>query len=240
MKKYQSLVFYIRNNNIKLDFNCIISNFVTPFCEIFHTNVDIINYYGDFFGESVEKECEYKNRRLFQNFFIDLNNIYLQQLSFFSEKLSGDEWPLFQICFKYKLNELELRIDFENENININIFNCIIDLFNNNNMNIISSFLYDYNDKYNVLLLCGSEVGFMTHKKRALLNNIVKHNNNFFNSIVGVFSLNYISKALLTPDKISQIIKIVDNNNYIFKEDGIIIQCCSNNIINQIEKLLTF
>lgn len=240
MKKYQSLLFYIKNKHIKLDFCSIISNYITPICKVFHYNIDILNYYGDFFGEGVEKECKYDEKQLFQKFYIDLNNQYLQQLSFLSGESSHDEWPIFQIVLKYKLNELELRIDYENRNINLDIYNSIIDLINNNNMDLISSFLYEYNDKYNILLLCGSEVGLMTYKKKTLLKKIVNHNNNFFNSIVGIFNLNYISKSLLTQDIIDQIIKIVGNNNYMSKENGIIIQCCSKNITQQIEKLILF
>lgn len=114
MKKYQSLLFYIKNKHIKLDFCSIISNYITPICKVFHYNIDILNYYGDFFDEAVEKECKYDEKQLFQNFYVDLNNQYLQRLSFLSGETSHDEWPIFQIVLNYKLNELELRIDYEN------------------------------------------------------------------------------------------------------------------------------
>lgn len=65
MKKYQSLLFYIKNKHIKLDFCSIISNYITPICKVFHYNIDILNYYGDFFDEAVEKECKYDEKQLF-------------------------------------------------------------------------------------------------------------------------------------------------------------------------------
>lgn len=239
MKKYRSLIFYIKNKNIKLKFNSILSNYVMPICEVLDCNVDTINYYGDFFGKEVEKQCEYNKRQLFQNYYIDLQNKYLQQLSFLMKSLNN-EWPIFNITFKYIFDKLELRIDYDVKNINIQVYNAIIDIIKNNNMKLVSSFSYDYNDRWNILLLCGIEVGFMTYNKRKLLKKIKSHNNyHFFDDIVGIFDLNYIDKSLLTHAKMNRILEIVgDNNYYICKEDGIIFR--SNNFLikHRIERIL--
>lgn len=239
MKKYRSLIFYIKNKNIKLKFNSILSNYVMPICEVLNCNVDTINFYGDFFGEEVEKECEYNERQLFKNFYIDLNNKYLQQLSFFLMKSSNNECPIFNITFKYIFDKLELRIDYDSKNINIQVYNAIIDIIKNNNIKLVSSFSYDYNDKWNILLLCGSEVGFMTYNKRKLLKKIIHNNYHYFDEIVSISDLNYIDEMFLTPVKMSRILEVVGDNNYIYKKEGIIFKC--NNFLtkHRIEKTLT-
>lgn len=84
-------------------------------------------------------------------------------------KSSNNEWPIFNITFKYIFDKLELRIDYDTKNMDIQVYNAIIDIIKNNNMELVSSFSYDYNDKYNILLLCGSEVGLMTYSKRNCL-----------------------------------------------------------------------
>lgn len=237
MKKYRSLIFYIKNKKIK--FNSILSNYVTPICEILDCNVDTINYYGDFFGEEVEKQCEYNKKQIFQNYYIDLNNKYLQQLSFFKMKSSNNEWPIFNITFKYIFDKLELRIDYNTKNMDIQVYNAIIDIIKNNNMELVSSFSYDYNDKYNILLLCGSEVGLMTYSKKKLLKKVKSHDNyHFFDEIVGIFDLNYIDERFLTLVKKSRILEVVGDNNYICKEDGIIFRCNNSLIKHKIEKIL--
>lgn len=154
-------------------------------------------------------------------------------------KSSNNECPIFNITFKYIFDKLELRIDYDTKNMDIQVYNAIIDIIKNNNIKLVSSFSYDYNDKWNILLLCGSEVGFMTYNKRKLLKKIIHNNYHYFDEIVNISDLNYIDEMFLTPVKMSRILEVVGDNNYIYKKEGIIFKC--NNFLtkHRIEKVLT-
>lgn len=64
MKKYRSLIFYIKNKKIK--FNSILSNYVTPICEILDCNVDTINYYGDFLVKRLKSSVNIIKNKYFK------------------------------------------------------------------------------------------------------------------------------------------------------------------------------
>lgn len=70
MKKYQSLLFYIKNKHIKLDFCSIISNYITPICKVFHYNIDILNYYGDFLVKMLKKNVSMMKNNYFKIFIL--------------------------------------------------------------------------------------------------------------------------------------------------------------------------
>ena len=238
MKKFHSLVFYLKNKNKKLYINTIKSDYIEPICKYFNHKVDKLTLYdGTLDDEDIEKEYDYNNSSL-NNFYIDSNNKSIQFLTFFSNETTNDE-PIFLIKFKSEYNQLEIRIDYENIDISIEEYKKIVDVLNNN-MELRYSFLYDYNDKWDVLYLSGIECGIMTFKRRKLIKEIKHHNSeDFFNSIIHIFSLNYISMDILSKDKLNAIIDIVgESNYYLYDKKGIIFKCSNHFIKRRINKLL--
>ena len=239
MKRFHSLVFYIKNRNSKLYLNSIISNYVEPICKYLNKKVDKINLYVEILGEENEKECNYNDYSVLNDFYIDSKSEQLQFLSFLSNEKTNDE-PTFIIKFIFQYNKLEIRIDYEQKNISFEGYKEIVNIINSNGMELRYSFIYDYNDKWNSLYLVGSETGIMTHKRRKLVNEIKHHNyEDFFNSIVHIFSLNYINVELLTKDMLNEIVNIVgEGNYYIYDKKGIIFKCSNYFIKRKINKLL--
>ena len=239
MKRFHSLVFYIKNRNSKLYLNSIISNYVEPICKYLNKKVDKINLYVEILGEENEKECNYNDYSVLNDFYIDSKSEELQFLSFLSNEMTNDE-PSFIIKFIYQYNRLEIRIDYEQKNITFEGYKEIVNIINSNGMELRYSFIYDYNDKWNSLYLVGSETGIMTHKRRKLVNEIKHHNyEDFFNSIVHIFSLNYINVELLTKDMLNEIVNIVgEGNYYVYDKKGIIFKCSNYFIKRKINKLL--
>lgn len=233
MKKFHSLVFYLKNKNKKLYINTIKSDYIEPICKCFNHEINKVTLDD----EDIEKEYDYNNLSL-NDFYIGLNNKSIQFLTFFSNETTNDE-PKFQIKFKSEYNQLEIRIDYENIDISIEEYKKIVDVLNNN-MELRYSFLYDYNDKWDALYLSGIECGIMTFKRRKLIKEIKQHNSeDFFNSIIHIFSLNYISMDILSKDKLNAIIDIVgEGNYYLYNKKGIIFKCSNNLIKRRINKLL--
>lgn len=239
MKRYHSLVFYIKNKNSKLYLNSIISSYVEPICKCFNKKVDKINLYGGTLDEEIEKECNYNDYSVLNDFYIDSKCEQLQFLSFLSNEKTNDE-PTFIIKFIFQYNKLEIRIDYEQKNISFEEYRDIVDIVNSNGMELMYSFIYDYNDNWNSVYLVGIETGIMTYKRRKLVNEIKHHNyEDFFNSIVHIFSLNYINVELLTKDMLNEIVNIVgEGNYYVYDKKGIIFKCSNYFIKRKINKLL--
>lgn len=239
MKKFHSLVFYIKNKNSKLYLNSIISNYVEPICKCFNKKVNKVNLYIEILGEEIEKECDYNDYSVLNDFYIDSKCEQLQFLSFLSNEKTNDE-PSFIMKFKYQYNRLEIRIDYEQKNITFEEYKEIVSIVNSNSMELRYSFIYDYNDKWNIVYLIGSETGIMTHKRRKLVNEIKHHNyEDFFNSIVHIFSLNYINVELLNKNMLNEIFNIVgEGNYYIYDKKGIVFKCSNYFVKRKINKLL--
>lgn len=239
MKKFHSLVFYIKNNNSKIYLNSIISNYVEPICKCFNKKVDKVNLDIEILGEEIEKECDYNDYSVLNDFYIDSKSEQLQFLSFLSNEKTNDE-PAFIIKFIFQYNKLEIRIDYEQKNISFEEYRDIVDIVNSNGMELRYSFIYDYNDNWNSVYLVGIETGIMTYKRRKLVNEIKHHNyEDFFNSIVHIFSLNYINVELLTKDMLNEIVNIVgEGNYYVYDKKGIIFKCSNYFIKRKINKLL--
>ena len=233
MKKFHSLVFYLKNKNKKLYINTIKNDYIEPICKYFNHKVDKVTLDN----ENSEKEYDYNSLSL-NDFYIDLNNESIQFLTFFSNETTNDE-PIFLIKFKSEYNQLEIRIDYENIDISIEEYKKIVDVLNNN-LKLRYSFLYDYNDKWNILYLSGIECGIMTFKRRKLIKEIKHHNSeDFFDSIIHIFSLNYINIDILSKDKLNTIIDIVgEGNYYLYNKKGIIFKCSNHFIKRRINKLL--
>ena len=233
MKKFHSLVFYLKNKNKKLYINTIKNDYIEPICKYFNHKVDKVTLDN----ENSEKEYDYNSLSL-NDFYIDLNNESIQFLTFFSNETTNDE-PIFLIKFKSEYNQLEIRIDYENIDISIEEYKKIVDVLNNN-LELRYSFLYDYNDKWNILYLSGIECGIMTFKRRKLIKEIKHHNSeDFFDSIIHIFSLNYINIDILSKDKLNTIIDIVgEGNYYLYNKKGIIFKCSNHFIKRRINKLL--
>lgn len=233
MKKFHSLVFYLKNKKKKLYINTIKNDYIEPICKYFNHKVDKVTLDN----ENSEKEYDYNSLSL-NDFYIDLNNESIQFLTFFSNETTNDE-PIFLIKFKSEYNQLEIRIDYENIDISIEEYKKIVDVLNNN-LELRYSFLYDYNDKWNILYLSGIECGIMTFKRRKLIKEI-KHRNSedFFDSIIHIFSLNYINIDILSKDKLNAIIDIVgEGDYYLYDKKGIIFKCSNQFIKRRINKLL--
>lgn len=233
MKKFHSLVFYLKNKNKKLYINTIKNDYIEPICKYFNHKVDKVTLDN----ENSEKEYDYNSLSL-NDFYIDSNNKSIQFLTFFSNETTNDE-PIFLIKFKSEYNQLEIRIDYENIDISIEEYKKIVDVLNNN-LELRYSFLYDYNDKWNILYLSGIECGIMTFKRRKLIKEIKHHNSeDFFDSIIHIFSLNYINIDILSKDKLNAIIDIVgEGNYYLYNKKGIIFKCGNHFIKRRINKLL--
>lgn len=233
MKKFHSLVFYLKNKNKKLYINTIKNDYIEPICKYFNHKVDKVTLDN----ENSEKEYDYNSLSL-NDFYIDSNNKSIQFLTFFSNETTNDE-PIFLIKFKSEYNQLEIRIDYENIDISIEEYKKIVDVLNNN-LELRYSFLYDYNDKWNILYLSGIECGIMTFKRRKLIKEIKHHNSeDFFDSIIHIFSLNYINIDILSKDKLNAIIDIVgEGNYYLYNKKGIIFKCSNHFIKRRINKLL--
>ena len=233
MKKFHSLVFYLKNKNKKLYINTIKNDYIEPICKYFNHKVDKVTLDN----ENSEKEYDYNSLSL-NDFYIDLNNESIQFLTFFSNETTNDE-PIFLIKFKSEYNQLEIRIDYENIDISIEEYKKIVDVLNNN-LELRYSFLYDYNDKWNILYLSGIECGIMTFKRRKLIKEIKHHNSeDFFDSIIHIFSLNYINIDILSKNKLNAIIDIVgEGDYYLYDKKGIIFKCSNQFIKRRINKLL--
>ena len=239
MKRFHSLVFYIKNKNSKLYLNSIISNYVDPICKCLNKKVDKVNLDIEILGEKIEREWDYNDYSVLNDFYIDSKCEQLQFLSFLSNEKTNDE-PSFIIKFIYQYNKLEIRIDYEQMNITFEEYKEIVSIVNSNGMELMYSFIYDYNDKWNSLYLIGSETGIMTHKRRKLVNEIKHHNyEDFFNSIVHIFSLNYINIELLNKNMLNEIVNIVgEGNYYVYDKKGIVFKCSNYFIKRKINKLL--
>lgn len=238
MKKKNTLVFYIKNNNKKIVFKSILDLLIDPICDFFNEKIYSIDFYTDDFEEEIERKCKYSDYGIFKDFYIDLKNEQLQQLSFVSKSETFEGWPIFRIKLAYQYDELELRIDIFYKKIDLQQYMNLIRIISNFNFDIITSFLYSYRDCWNTLLLSGSEIGFMTHKKKELLNRILKHMHDDFSIIVGVFEINYINKNIISQNIITEIKKIVGIANFIENNNSIIFQCKNNRIKRKVEKAL--
>lgn len=150
MKRFHSLVFYIKNRNSKLYLNSIISNYVEPICKYLNKKVDKINLYVEILGEENEKECNYNDYSVLNDFYIDSKSEQLQFLSFLSNEMTNDEpdEPSFIIKFIYQYNRLEIRIDYEQKNITFEEYKEIV--------NIVGEGNYYVYDKKGIIFKCSN------------------------------------------------------------------------------------
>lgn len=257
MGKFFSIIFFVESFNSEINQKYITENIVNKICEILGCDYDKLGYillHPDYNNKDIGYLYKKKNKEKFYS--RDIPSI-MYGIKYKDEKSSPcllyetnrSNWMSysdFEVRINYPLVESNyLRFEIvikksllKNKNIKLEEYIKILDLLNENNFKVNTSFTHYYSGSNSRSIIKGFDSFFSTIEEKYIINRALEHNFDWKNKIVDVFLYNTFRRDCLNDIQLSKLEKIVGKENIIYDNEYLIFKYCNCESEYLIEKYI--
>lgn len=257
MGKFFSIIFFVESFNSEINQKYITENIVNKICEILGCDYDKLGYillHPDYNNKDIGYLYKKKNKEKFYS--RDIPSI-MYATKYKDEKSSPlllyetnrSNWMSssdFEVKIDYPFSEkFCLRFEIvikkshlKNKNIKLEEYIKILNLLNENNFKVNTSFMHYYSGSDSRDILEGFDTFLNTIEEKYIINRTLKHTFDWKNKIVDVFLYNTFRRDCLNDIQLSKLEKIVGKENIIYDNEYLIFKYCNCESEYLIEKYI--